>query len=110
MMNVTKFAGLRQIWLTKHNISSQKVTQKCNLCGQVFPFKSNITNHQTICVGILNEDSCRKKCDKCMRTYTSSNFARHRRTCGRDREEREAAPVRGLKGERANCSLYHKPI
>ena len=46
-----------------------------------------------------------KRCDRCMKQYTSSNFARHRRTCGKGREEREAAPPRRLKGERAICSL-----
>ena len=98
-------AGLVNHIRTKHNISSQKVMHKCNLCEQIFPYKSNLTNHQTICVGLFNEDPNMKRCDKCMKLYTSGNFARHRRTCGRDREEREAAPPRRLKGERANCSL-----
>ena len=98
-------AGLVSHSRTKHNISSQKVTFKCNLCSQIFQFKSNLTTHQTICVGLLNEDPDMKRCEKCMKLVTRSNFARHMKNCGRGREEREAAPPRELKGERAVCGL-----
>ena len=98
-------AGLVNHTRTKHRISSQKVTFKCNLCSQVFQAKSNLTNHMPICSGILNVDPDMKRCPRCQKQIMSRNFARHSRTCGRTREEREAAPPRVLKGERGICNL-----
>ena len=65
-----------------HERSENKVTFKCQLCNQEFEAEGNLKNHQKSCSGEASQDPNRRRCGDCGRETTTSNFARHRRTCG----------------------------
>ena len=62
--------------------SEIKVTFKCQLCNQEFEAEGNLKNHQKSCLGEAPQDPKRQRCGNCRKEITTSNFARHRRTCG----------------------------
>ena len=89
-------AGLVNHRKTIHEVSSQKVTFKCNKCHQVFQRETNLLNHIKTCNGEKQEENRdRRKCSSCKRFISSSNYARHRRNCGGgQQEERETVAPR----------------
>jgi ribosomal protein L31 len=88
-----------------HQKSSQKVTFKCNSCNEVFPYESNLINHNKACEGTQSGDTNTTKCATCNKNISKSNFSRHKRTCGGGRQEREVRPPRTYKAERGPCDL-----
>ena len=65
-----------------HERADNKAVFKCERCGLIFNYDSNLKNHQKSCSGRLAQDPERRRCGNCDREISSSNFARHRRTCG----------------------------
>ena len=97
-------AGLVNHTKRMHEISSQKVTFKCNICNQIFKYETNLVNHTKTCNGIREENSDFRTCSNCNKRITYNNFARHRRTCGGGQEEREVRAPRVYRAERGRCS------
>ena len=64
-----------------HEISSQKKMFKCDKCDKNFLGKSNLTTHKKVCTGLVARNENKKKCDKCLKEVSASNFARHRKKC-----------------------------
>ena len=88
---VCSYEGCGRICLTKtgvtnherriHEISSQKKMFKCDKCDKNFLGKSNLTTHKKVCTGLVARNVNNKKCDKCLKEVSASNFARHRKKC-----------------------------
>ena len=86
-------AGLTVHRRRMHERSEQKVTFKCRGCNIVFEYEANLHNHEKSCTGRVTEDSDRRKCNRCEREVSKSNFARHRRQCmGEDLPQPQARP------------------
>ena len=75
-------AGLTVHRKRMHERADNKAVFKCQGCGTVFNYDTNLKNHQKSCSGRLAQDPDRRRCGNCDREISSSNFARHRRTCG----------------------------
>ena len=74
-------AGLTTHKSRIHQVSRQKVIFKCDLCEENFKAKANLENHMKSCDGIKAVNQDQRKCSNCDKIVSSSNFARHRKTC-----------------------------
>ena len=88
-----------------HEKSSQKMKFTCDLCGEIFDYKSNLTTHMKSCTGSYI-DADRKKCDKCEKIVSKSNFARHKKKCNPDAENEGQAP-RSRRAPCEHCGLQY---
>ena len=77
----------------------------CDLCGEIFDYKSNLTTHMKSCTGSYI-DADRKKCDKCEKIVSKSNFARHKKKCNPDAENEGQAP-RSRRAPCEHCGLQY---
>ena len=92
-------AGLTVHRRRMHERSDQKVTFKCQGCTLQFSFDSNLKNHQKSCTGVITVDPDLRKCGNCGKSFSRSNIARHRRTCGEI-----PAPAAARVGEKKTCN------
>ncbi len=80
-MNQNLSNGLVNHRRKMHEKSSMKVKFTCDKCNSVFEYKSNLTTHRKGCTGVQSADPDRKTCDKCNKSVSKSNFARHKKAC-----------------------------
>ena len=102
-----------------HQISSEKVIFKCNLCNLEFRAEANLVNHRGGCGGAVASRDDLRRCDICQREISKSNFARHRKKCtggdiqGQDRQgelkcDRKVCEYCGLQVSKPNYSRHLK--
>ncbi len=76
-----------------HDVSSQKVTFKCNICNQIFKQEANLLNHRKAGCGGATNNADTRKCDKCGKNISKANIARNRRSCMPEQQQ-EPQPAR----------------
>ena len=89
-----------------HEVSSHKVTFKCDKCNLVCKQEANLKNHMKACTGAPPTRPDRRRCAGCRKEYTVKGLAAHRRRCqgGADqRVQQVPQQARIYRAQRAEC-------
>ena len=92
-----------------HEVSSHKVIFNCDKCNMSFKTESNKKNHQKVCGGVAADRPDQRKCNKCNKSISVSNIARHIKKCtvtieaGQPQPDRTATAARVYRPNYKTC-------
>ena len=92
-----------------HEASSHKVIFYCDKCNMSFKTESNKKNHQKVCGGLAADRPDQRKCNKCNKSISVSNIARHIKKCtvtieaGQPQPDRTATAARVYRPNYKTC-------
>ena len=109
--------GLTRHQKRKHR-EGQKVMFKCDRCGKEMATEGARASHVRSCTGGGSGEGNRRICGRCGASVSSSNYARHQRTCGGGDEgggrgaggSRGAGNSREVRGPTSLCTVCGKRI
>ena len=84
-----------------HEIATNKKSFNCDKCNMSFNAEANLKNHKKNCSGVAAASPDMKKC-ACGKEVSTSNFARHQRSCGAA-PQGQSSRGSGQERPRGNC-------